>query len=150
MNNHLLLNALNYYDKIVILSKDYHLIMSNDNKKKFNERYILQSKDKNIFNKYEIDIIGTYLIDQNIWIWGWLNFETKLFNIVEWCYKSIENNNIYNSSIKSIILNSKTIISDDIQLDILLSIACYLYKSNLILKYNISKNIIYYFSIKYI
>jgi hypothetical protein len=150
MNNQFLSNALEHYDTISNISKNYYLIMSNDNKQKFSDKFILQSKINNI-NKYEIEIIGTYIIDQKIWIWGWLNNDTKIFNIVEWCYKSFDaTTNLYNSCIKSLIMNSKFIISDIVQLDILLSLACYLYKSNLILNYHHQNNIIYFFSIKYI
>ena len=151
MNKKLLSNALENYDIIYKKSKDYYLIMSNDINKKFNERFILKSEKIVLNMKYEVELIGSYILDQQIWIWGWLTNDTKIYSIVDWCYKSIKSDiDLYNSTIRSMILNSKFIISDIIQLDILNSLALYLYKSDLILEYKYQNNIIYYFSIKYI
>jgi len=151
MNNKLLSNALENYDIINNISKDYYLIMSNDINKKLNDRFILKSKTMNLNIKYEVELIGSYLLDEKIWLWGWLTNDTKIYSIVDWCYKSIKNDiDSYNSIIRSLILNSKFIISDIIQLDILISLALYLYKSDLILQYKFQDNIIYYLSIKYI
>ena len=82
MNNEILYNALNYYDYIRNLSNNYYLIMSNDIKIKFNERFILKYDNKEITMNYEVELIGTYIEDQCIWLWGWLTNSTKLSKLI--------------------------------------------------------------------
>ena len=153
MNNQLLLNALNNYDNIIEKSKKYFLQrnLSNISDKSYNQNFKLYHNNNEITNNFEIETIGSYISKDNIWVWGWIYDKTKLFEIVNWCYNAIDKNTLYNIFIKTIFSNGKFIISDSIQIDIILALSSYLYKTDVILSYNVNKDddLITYFSIKF-
>jgi len=157
MENNFFFNAINYYDKLVEYSKNYDIVLNtiniindeninNDTEIK-KEKEIVINKKNNMLCKYKKDTIGIYNTIDNIWTWYWIIQKSDIFKIVNWCNISITENNINNGIIRSILMTPKFIIVDDIQLDIILATASYLYKNNVILKkqYN---HLIYYYAIK--
>ena len=99
--------------------------------------------DENFKN---MDIIGLYDKRNNIWIWGYIFFNTKMKKIFDIIYDNTEKNEI-NNIIRYTFLNSKFILSDKLQLDIILSLSTYYLKTNKLVIIDINKYYTYYASI---
>ena len=122
MNNNIIDIALLKYDNIII--------------KKITKKYI------NIFeNVKNYDTIGFYNIDNNEWSWSYIYFKSKINLILDFINK---NDICY--IIKYTFNTHKFILSDNIQLDIILALTLYYLKSNKL--YYIIKNNYIQFIIK--
>jgi hypothetical protein len=134
--------ALHNYDKltkenITLNKKNTDIDIEN-----FNFLYDNNIKNENVKN---MDIIGLYDKKNNIWIWGYILFNTKIKKIFDIIYDDIEKNDVKNI-IKYTFLNSKFILSDNLQLDIILSLSTYYLKSEKLIIIDINDYYTYYAS----
>lgn len=134
-------NALIDYDKnkekinkILNLVSDINIIYTKED----NERNIIQFTDTNdnIILDSEFEILGIYYPEDSVWIWGWAIPEIIYPN-------NFLSHEIFNHAmksgreylyIKSLLVNSRMIITDDVQIDINLALC-----TSIIKHYNVYK-----------
>jgi hypothetical protein len=93
------------------------------------------NEEKNIC---DAEILGYFDYSNQIWIWGWLLAELKLYhinickNLLEYGLKLEPDSNITEHfMIKALLLNSRILIENSLQLDINLAIYSYLIKDKI-------------------
>ena len=112
----------------------------------YNYDKLKKIKIKENIDLKSMDIIGMYDKKNNIWMWGYLFFNTKMKKIFDIIYDNNNDDNI-NNMIRYTFLNSKFILSDNLQLDIILSLSTYYLKSNKLMIIEINDYYTYYASI---
>ncbi len=129
--NEFILKSIDYYDSQK-LKYDY-LINNKNIEFKNNDEIIFNNDDETINTTYEI--LGYFDRKTNIWIWGWvLNENTASTeiskNLLNYGLKlGPERQEIpEHFFIKSLLVNSRILIDDEIQLDINIAIYSYLLK----------------------
>jgi hypothetical protein len=148
MSNQFLINALSNYDTIRLSSSNYNLI-GNDIK-----NFKLEYKNNKMIventKKYDYQFIGIYEPNTSIWIWAYTFCDSKFNKILFWANHRLinQNNTMIDNIINTTFNNSKFIISDDLQLDIILALALYLYKSDFIFDLKLYGNYIFFVSVK--
>ena len=138
MNNQILINAISNYDRLLKESSNYEI-------KYDNNKYILKNKINldNINKKFNIDCIGVYNKKDKIWVWGYVFDNTKCSKLWEWAIaRKNKQETIIDKIINTTLINSKFIISDEIQLDIILSLATYLFKTDIIFTNDVFSSIL--------
>ncbi len=129
--NELILKALDYYDSQKL---KYNYLINNKNIEfKNKDEIIFNTDDETITTLYEI--LGYFDKKTNIWIWGWVLNEnmssTEISkNLLNYGLKlGPERQEIpEHFFIKSLLVNSRILIDDEIQLDINIAIYSYLLK----------------------
>jgi len=130
MENKLYLNNTNSIENIKL-----HVL--NQNKKLFdapiNQLVIKDNKDK-ILGNFNVELLGFFDIKTKVWIWSWVmpflkkNLSVQCKYLLKYGLNleptDTENNDIY--YLKLILSNSRIMIRDNIQLEILLAIVSYL------------------------
>ncbi len=134
--------ALHNYDKLIKDNITLNKKNTDIDIENFNFLYDNNIKNENVKN---MDIIGLYDKKNNIWIWGYILFNTKIKKIFDIIYDDIEKNDVKNI-IKYTFLNSKFILSDKLQLDIILSLSTYYLKSEKLISIDINDYYTYYAS----
>ena len=90
----------------------------------------------------------------HIWVWGWLVLDTNVKQLWIWdlsrYYVNNKSNNMVNDIIHTSLINSKFILTENLQLEIILSIALYFCKSDLLFVSKMSNNLHYYYAVKMI
>jgi len=126
-------DALLNYDKNTeefqkkIKQARYILFFEYNDIKKF-DKIMFFDEDKKFMSMFNYGILGTYFYNQNVWIWSWATIEkTKNTKIARELLKFGSGLEV-TDTVKSHLINSKTIISDPLQIDIQLSIASSLSK----------------------
>ena len=148
----IIIKALDYYDKNTLKYTEYinySKIELFENSKEI--KFYLN--DKEIF-KANYQLAGYYDNTNNIWIWGWLlplnNKNTSLArDLLEYGLKldidTINNEQIF---IKSLLLNSRYIVTDNIGMDINMAIFSFILKEKILFIYpHIIDQITFYFFI---
>jgi hypothetical protein len=152
MNNNIIAQSLEYYDKNTELNKEIinKIQYINIIKKKQGESFNfieLYDKDFNLLKKSKYEILGTYNSAGNIWTWGWsialltkelVNTSKKIFNYGF----DLDQDNLF---LKNELITSRFKISNKIQIDMHVAIGSYLSKKQFIFSYkiyndNIEKN----------
>jgi hypothetical protein len=137
MSNYIIPQSLEYYDKINIANKDIidkinYCIF--DNKKKYIKLY-----DKNLElvkdSKYEI--LGVYNSANKLWTWAWSIsvLSKELTTTAKKIFNYGFDLDVEYMVLKNELINSRFKISNDIQLDILVSLATYLSKKDFVFSY---------------
>ena len=152
-----ILKAIEYYDEQQEKYKD--LINSKKEFDESNNEIKFTLKNDNVFGTYEI--LGYFDKNTKIWVWGWVSNQASSSstqickNLLNYGLKLEPRNAIDDISehyfIKTLLVNSRILIDDEIQLDINLAIYSYLLKgkiSFILPKYVESSNIIIYSLIK--
>ena len=156
MSDSILTNALLNYDKIINESYNYNFYLDNkvdilNNNKK---ALIINNKLTKFNIKNEYDLIGIYDLKNHIWVWGWLVLDTNVKQLWIWdlsrYYVNNKSNNMVNDIIHTSLINSKFILTENLQLEIILSIALYFCKSDLLFVSKMSNNLHYYYTVKMI
>jgi len=135
----LVLNALKYYDtnsekysKIFTKTKYYSLEMTQSDIE--HNIIILFDKDKNEIFRSRYEYLGLYYSHLKLWVWGWSIASLQKNEIL--LSKKILNYGIDLGKdfafLKSELITSRFRISDEIQLDIHISIASYIAKNPII------------------
>jgi hypothetical protein len=106
---------------------------------KINKNNIKISELKN--DEYEI--LGYYDKINKIWSWSYIFNKSNIKKIIDLLYEENENNEELNI-IRYTFINSKFIITNDIQLDIILALSLYYLKLSNIYIHNINENYIKY------
>ena len=143
------------FDTYIIKALDLY-----DDRRGIYNNYIRDNDSINKFKNDDIEILGYYDNENKIWIWGWI-LPNKISNL---CYKLLDyglnidptNESSYHHFIKSLLLNSRLIVNNLIELDINLAICSYILKDliKFILPYkfylndNKDKYITYYYLVK--
>ena len=125
------------YNIIVKLIKEYtkiSIIPSKVNLKR--DKFEFRFKDK----KYEseVEILGIYYKNQNIWIWGWNHPQLsphQVYNSKELLLYGLNLDHVSSSYIKQTLTTSRGKINDPIQIDIILAISLFLRKIKFIYPY---------------
>jgi len=112
----------------------------------YNYDKLKKIKIKENIDLKSMDIIGMYDKKNNIWMWGYLFFNTNMKKIFDIIYDNNNDDNI-NNMIRYTFLNSKFILSDKLQLDIILSLSTYYLKTNKLMIIEINDYYTYYASI---
>ena len=112
----------------------------------YNYDKLKKIKIKENIDLKSMDIIGMYDKKNNIWMWGYLFFNTNIKKIFDIIYDNNNDDNI-NNMIRYTFLNSKFILSDKLQLDIILSLSTYYLKTNKLMIIEINDYYTYYASI---
>lgn len=152
MNNNIIAQSLEYYDKNIEINKEmlkkinYINIIKNKDEENYN--YIeFYDKEFNLIKKSKYEILGTYNSFGKIWTWGWsialltkelVNTSKKIFNYGF----DLDQNNLF---LKNELITSRFKISNNIQIDMHVAIGSYLTKKKFIFSYkiyndNIEKN----------
>jgi len=133
-------NSIEYYDSYkskvnnIINNTEFIQFVNNDN---ITNQIIFFDKNNKILLKSSYEIISVYLPTQKIWKWSWsvplpANNTFISRKLVEYACSL---NDLSDILIKSILTNSKINISNDIQIDILLSLISKLTKNPFIFEY---------------
>jgi predicted nucleic acid-binding protein len=135
-------NALEYLDKNN--QENYDVVRKFKYYTVDNQKSIIIFYDKNkkriLSSKYEI--IGKYILDTNVWIWGWaiseisknlINISRKVLNYALDLDKNM-------TELKSELITSRYRITSPIQIDIHTAISAYLSKQKYIVKINYEIN----------
>lgn len=136
----LIKKALDYYDNQNNKYKD--LITSIDVKfttDEYNNNIVIYNETNNTIFNSQYEMLGTFYPESKIWIWSWVfpSIQQLLNNIssmlLEYGLKIDTNTDNKDEFIfiKSLLVNSRILIEDDIQLDINLAIYSYLIKDKL-------------------
>lgn len=128
--------ALEYYDN---QNLNYKKLISNQNSiiNDTDNTITFLSDDGNEI--YDIEILGYFDNQNNIWVWGWLLYSNFNYNNSHNCKYLLDyglkldkdNSTLEQLMIRSILVNSRIKIEEQIQLDINLSIYSYLIKDKL-------------------
>jgi hypothetical protein len=124
--------SLDFYDKQLYNHKEYFRMTNYVDKNGFIEFY----KDDKLEKKEEYEILGIFDNNQRVFIWSWLipSIENKFTNIardlLNYALKLEPSSNTYEHYfLKTTLLNSRIFIENQEQMDILLSVSCYLIKN---------------------
>lgn len=127
-----------YEYKIINLLKkiEYLKIINNKN---LTPRINFYDSDKKLILDSGFEIVGKYNQKNNLWQWGWSmgfinnnqNFISR--NILEYCFK-LKSDIPNEILLKSILLDSKHIIKNNLHLEILIALSSYLSKFHFIFK----------------
>ena len=161
MSNQILINAISNFDFIKEKSNKYEI--KHDYKKNINsttyDKIIIDNsfgsnKEAIKSTDIEIDLIGIHDTIDKVWSWGYLYEKSNIVKLFNYAIGLPNNSDINNNIIRSTLLNSKFIISDLIQLQIILAISTYLFKSDYIISDNSNiinnkTHLIKFYSIKY-
>jgi hypothetical protein len=134
-------SSIEYYDSFQprinsILNKIEYIELINNNN--ITDQIVFYDKNKKIILRSSYECLSYYLPSENIWKWSWsVPYIAKKYTYIT--RKLIDyavGIETYNDAfIKNILVNSKIIIKNDIQLDILLALFSKLSKKPFILKY---------------
>jgi len=154
--NPIIRNSLEYYDsfqpKIQEILNKIHKIKIIDNVN-INDEYVFYDIDDKPFFKSRIEQLGMFIPQDNSWKWSWAIPFAKYYNtlisrkILEYAFTLNSSTDLH---LKSTLINSKLIISNQYQIDIYLALSSMLSKKPFILKYYLlttdqnKENIIYY------
>jgi hypothetical protein len=149
----------------IVLSEDFTLLVKksllnydnqNQKYKKYieNKKYTVDiSKTTLMFDnnkKFKFNIAGVFDSTNQVWMWGWMIPDYRV-NEIEYIKKLLDYGIKINPDIlkekltvdklylKSILVNSRFLINDKTQIDIILSISCYLLKENFDFVYPVKK-----------
>lgn len=155
--NPIIRNSLEYYDSFQpqiqkILDKiEYIKVINNSNT---NDEYIFFDNNWKQFFKSRIETLGMFVPQDNTWKWSWsipfAKYQNTLISrkILEYAFTLNYTTDLH---LKSTLINSKLIISNQYQIDIYLALASMLSKKPFILKLylyppeeNSDPDIIYY------
>lgn len=152
--------ALDHFDNQKI--KNYDLISNQDVSFDINENKINFHFDKKPVTK-DFEILGYFDNQNHIWIWGWLLNDLS-FNTTKVCRGLLDyglklepkSNATEHFFIKSLLVNSRIQIDEDVQLDINLAIYSYIVKDKIAFIYprkryidsNNDKYVTFYYLIK--
>lgn len=102
--------------------------------------------DNNIkYNKINENLIGYYDKKNSIWVWGYLYNKSNIKKVIDVIYEEeLKNDDLVGKIVRETFLNSKFIISEYIQIEIILALASYYLKINKMI-INKNDNQIYYF-----
>lgn len=127
--NELIINSLNEYDETILKYENYITNEVNFNHKTYEIKLI-----NNL--EYNFELLGLFDNSNNIWIWGWaIYIDNKITGIVKDLLiygLKIEpelNSRVEFSFIKSLLVNSRILIENDIELNINLAIIFRLIKN---------------------
>lgn len=138
--NPIIKNSLEYYDSYQpkiqeILNKiEYIKIIDGGN---INDEYIFYDSDNKPFFKSRIEQLGMFVPQDNSWKWSWAipfaKYQNTLISrkILEYAFTL---NSSTDLKLKSTLINSKLIISNQHQIDIYISLASMLSKKPFVLK----------------
>ena len=135
-------------------------INSNNNNDLNDNLFIFNSDDNREFS-FNFEILGYFDNETKIWIWGWLiaelNSEKTAIcrNLLNYGLKLEPNSNtLYHNIIKPLLLNSRILIEENVQLETNLAIISYLIKDNILFiypkKHYIDKNATKFITIYYL
>jgi len=139
--------SLNYFDK---QNNKYKKYLSKNTKLLVEERKIINIDTNEVIANVELQVLGTYHNRTNVFIWGWvlpyLNInETKISReLLDYGLKlEPSSNNINHYYIKSLLINSRININNDIDLELLQAISFYLLKEKIdfIYEYKFGKDL---------
>ena len=138
--NPMIKNSLEYYDSFQpqiqkILDKiEYIKVINGIN---VNDEYIFYDSNDKEFFKSRIEVLGMFVPQDNSWKWSWAvpfaKYQNTLISrkILEYAFTL---NSVSDLHLKSILINSKLIITNKYQIDIYLALASMLSKKPFILK----------------
>lgn len=134
-------DALKYYDtnnekyKHIKNHMKYFKIAVNDKNDIESLKLIFYDDDKKELFTSRCEILGKYIADIDVWIWGWSlpNIAKYLTTIIRKVFLygtdiNIDRTNIANTILKNELVTSRFKIEDEIQIDIHCAIASYLSK----------------------
>lgn len=138
--NPIIRNSLEYYDffqpKIQeILNKIEYIKITNGIN--INDEYIFYDKNDKPFYKSRIETLGMFIPQDNSWKWSWsipfAKYQNTLISrkILEYAFTLNSSTDLH---LKSTLINSKLIISNQYQIDIYLALASMLSKKPFVLK----------------
>ncbi len=149
MNNNIIAQSLEYYDKNTEINKE--LInkieyVKTIRKKEEGSFDLIEfyDKDFNLLKKSKYEILGIYSSEGSIWTWGWsialltkdlVNTSKKIFNYGF----DLDTDNLF---LKNELVTSRFKISNKIQIDMHVAIGSYLSKKQFIFSYKIYNNYI--------
>lgn len=141
--SYLLRDALEYYDEATIKNYDrirkfkFYKIDRNESK-----IYFYDKNKEEIFSSH-YELIGKFLCDTKVWVWGWSMAEAtnKQIDIARRVLNYALDLGQNHYVLKSELITSRHQISSNTQLDILTSIALYLSKKPFIYKLNFIGNL---------
>ncbi len=147
MNNNIIAQSLEYYDKNIEINKELinKIQYINTIEKKDGSSLDLiefYDKDFNLLKKSTYEILGIYSSTGSIWTWGWsiallkkglLNTSKKIFNYGF----DLDKDNLF---LKNELITSRFKISNKIQIDMHVAIGSYLSKKQFIFSYKIYNN----------
>jgi len=135
-----LFNSLEYYDQFqpkiqkILDNIEYIKIIDGGN---INDEYIFYDSNDNIIFKSRVETLSIYTPQNNTWKWSWsvpfAKFKNTLISrkILEYAFTLNSDTDLL---LKSTLINSKIIISNQYQLDIYLALAAMLSKKPFILR----------------
>lgn len=138
--NPIIKNSLEYYDSYqpkiqeIINKIEYIKIIDGDN---INDEYIFYDFNNKPFFKSRIETLGMFVPQDSTWKWSWAIPFTKYKNtlisrkILEYAFTLNSSTDLH---LKSTLISSKLIISNQYQIDIYLALASMLSKKPFILK----------------
>jgi hypothetical protein len=139
--NPIIRNSLEYYDsfqpKIQEILNKIHKIKIIDNVN-INDEFVFYDIDDKPFFKSRIEQLGMFVPQDNSWKWSWAIPFAKYYNtlisrkILEYAFTLNSSTDLH---LKSTLINSKLIISNQYQIDIYLALSSMLSKKPFILKY---------------
>ncbi len=129
--------ALQHYDNQNLLNKDFFDVSDSDVKFSLESNtitFILGDKEKT----FDFEMLGYFDNQSNIWIWAWLltnlnSEQTKLSRELLNYGLKLEptSNSIEHFFIKSLLVNSRLSVEEDVQLDTNLAICSYIIKNKI-------------------
>jgi len=136
--SYLLRNSLEYYDSLML--KNYDLVRKFKYYKinKEETRIYFYDKKKDLILSYKYELIGKYLCNTHIWVWGWSVGEAtnKLIDTSKKVLNYAFDLDKRFISLKNELITSRHQISSEIQLDIFSALSAYLSKKSFVYKLN--------------
>lgn len=139
--------SLNYFDE---QNNKYKKYLSKHTSLLVKERKIIDTRTNETIANIELQVLGTYHNRTNVFIWGWvlpyltIN-ETKISReLLDYGLKMDPlSNNVNHYYIKSLLINSRIHIDNDIDIELLQAISFYLLKekTDFIYEYKFGKDI---------
>jgi len=124
--------SLNYFDE---QNNKYKKYLPKNTELLLKEKKIIDFKTKKLITNIDFQVLGVYHNKTNVFIWGWvlpyLNInETKISReLLDYGLKlEPHTNNIDHYYIKSLLINSRIYIENDIDLELIQSMSAYLLK----------------------
>lgn len=139
--SYLLKNALEYYDDARMHNYDIYRKIKFYDLDTVNKKIVFYDKNKEQIFLSQYEVIGSYLHNTKVWLWGWAisELDSKHINIARRVLNYALDLDKKNYVLKTELITSRHQISSNVQLDILLAIASYLSKKPNIYKLNYSK-----------